>query len=280
MPRSRPLLSAFALALAAVLALTSCGLVRDARETSDADAGAADSETGADSDQEDAEQDEAEQEDAEDGGAEEAQPYVEALATNSSEGLEDGFDYAQAGSPAHDYLRYQADIALVYEEAGDFEDPWDVELVGDELEMCHPEDCATYGNFEYQDGLLADFEIEGRAVSDNLYPGFSEVTEDGATVTMGASYTSASADVLVVTFGVEADDDTAFELDNADYVAPDGSRTLGAADTWMGKAEYEPGESGLLLYHFAESEPGGHVSFTLECTEGCSGTIEGELPLA
>lgn len=260
-----------ALALALLVPLTSCGLLRDTGEPVETQVEPEDVEA--------TEATEPVEASPEPGSAEDALPYLEAVAAGSAAEAREGLAYAQDGSPAHGYLQYRADNAQALQDVGEILEPWDMDVREDDAQLCLPQGCATFGAFLYEDGLVSDFEVNGNAVSDNLHPGGNQFEEQGATVTVGSSYYSADSNHLAVILYVEADSGTAFEVTAADYRDPDGNWTMDLPGTSAGNRVVGSGSSGVLLYTYAGARAGGELELYLECLQGCGGVLTGELPL-
>ncbi|WP_017581229.1 hypothetical protein [Nocardiopsis valliformis] len=258
-----------ALALALLIPLTSCGLVRDAGDSAQTQTDATDVS-------------EETPESADEPDLEDLLPFMEAaMVSDTPEGIESGLQYAQPGSAAHEYLLFQADHlrANIYE--GGDRSGNDVELSGDHFRVCSSQGCSTFDGFVFEGDLVSDFEVNSNAVSDYMYPGGSEFSQDGASITVARSYYSVESNLLAVILHGEADPGVSFEVMLPNYYAPDGERALTFyPEQTTGQESYGSGESGVLVYRYPDVEPGGHMSMYVSCDEGCDFLEDIELQLS
>ena len=208
-------------------------------------------------------------------------PYVEAAVADTVDGIEAGLPYARPGAPAHEYLLFQADHLRANLQDGGGRAANDVEPDGEKFQVCHDQGCVTLGGFVLDGDLVSDFEVNGNAVSDHMYPGGSGFSQDGASIAVARSYYSMESNVLTVILHGEADPGVAFDVTLPDYRAPDGERALTLfSEQTRGQDSYGPGESGVLVYSYPDVDPGGHMSLYLDCHAGCDFLEEIELRLS
>ncbi|GHC84055.1 hypothetical protein GCM10007079_25660 [Nocardiopsis terrae] len=254
-----------ALALALLVPLTSCGLLRDAEETAQTQAESAEP---------------AAEPSPEPGSAEDALPYVEALGRSSDpELVEEGLEFAHPDWPAHGYLQHQANGVRANLVSGHRLQDDPVELTDQGIRLCRTSGCATFGGFVFVEGLLADFRVEGDLVGDHLLPGGGGDTVEGVTVTVASSYHAIRADCLIVFADVETESVEVSVLD-ATHEAPDGE--LGPLDPRYGvtgQDHFTPASPGQVMLWFESTDGGGTVDLVLECVEGCEGEVHLSLPL-
>lgn len=259
--------------LALLVPLTSCGLVRDARESAET--------RGEDERVEVAVEDPAEAEQGpEAGSAEDALPYLEALGRSSDPALmEEGLEYAHPDWPAHGYLQHQANGARANRISGYSLDDDSVELSGENIQLCTANGCNTFAEFEFADGLLADFKVNGNLVSDNFHPGGGSTTVNGITATVASAYYATGADVLVVFADVETDAAEVSVLDATHNASGGRISFLDPFYGVSGRDHFTSGSPGQVMLQFESAPLGGKVDLVLQCIEVCTGEVFLKLPL-
>ncbi|MGW5877234.1 hypothetical protein ACWFMI_11890 [Nocardiopsis terrae] len=266
-----------ALALALLVPLTSCGLLRDAEEAAQTQMEPAEESQGTET----AEATEpAAEPSPEPGSAEDALPYVEALGRVSDPDLvEEGLEFAHPDWPAHGYLQHQANSVRANIISGYQSQDDSVELSGENIQLCQENGCVTFGDFVFVEGLLADFQVNGNPVGERFGSGGGSDSGEGITGTVVSSYYTTQADALVVFADVETETAEVSVLD-ATHEAPDGE--LGFLDPFYGvtgQDYFTPASPGQVMLQFENSPGGGTVNLVLQCAEGCDGEVHLSLPL-
>ena len=216
------------------------------------------------------------------GPIEDALPYMEALADRySREGMEEGLEFAHPDHPAHGYLQFQADVARADIRSGFFSGVAFMELVGDNVQVCGEDGgCATFRDFVFVDGLIADFQVNGNPLSENFFPGSAEKSRNGVTVSVSSSHYSFELNVFSVLLDVETDPHTEVTVTDSWYSREDGTRfLLDPLHGVAGQDHLAPGTSGQVLLQYREARPLGEVGILTECAGDCSGELTFILPL-
>lgn len=102
-------------------------------------------------------------------GAPEALAYFEAYAENSGLGYNQMKELSALFSPAWQYYYHQERLFIAETQDGFSRSEDKVSIEGDRIIVCGGLNCASdtvYANFEFQDGLLSNYSIEGRDLSD------------------------------------------------------------------------------------------------------------------
>lgn len=101
-------------------------------------------------------------------GASEALSYFEAYAEHSGLGYERMRELSAPLTPAWQYYFHQERLFIAATQAGTDQSSEKVSLEGNQIVVCGGANCASdiiYADFEFEDGLLSNFSIEGRNLS-------------------------------------------------------------------------------------------------------------------
>lgn len=217
------------------------------------------------------------------GPIEDALPYMEALADRyHPEQMEEGLKLAHPDHPAHGYLQYQADVARADIRVGLFARIDSMELVEDNIQVCRDRDggCAAFHDFVFVDGLIADFQVNGNPLGESFFPGTTEKSRDGVSVSVAGSHYSYEVNVFSVLLSVETDARTEITVTDSWYSGEDGTMFLpDPLHGITGQDHLAPGTSGQVLLQYQEAQPLGEVTLLLECAGECSEEFGLTLPL-
>lgn len=264
---SFPAAPTLALALTLALMTTSCGIVRGNLTESPPEP----VEEGA---VEAVEEETEEETDTETGNAADALPYFEAFAKISdADAVEAGTIHAQPDSPAHGYLRYQADASRAVIASGQSYTDYPVELKDDDtIEFCST-GCIIFDEFVFVDGLLFDFAVDGNLVSDNFHPGGDTAEDEGVSGRVTSTYYAASTDALVVIVDIETED-APVQVTDALYQGEDGAGPLDEQFGITGPEWFDIDDPGQVMLQFPAQRAPGTVELSLECDEECQALLE------
>lgn len=214
-----------------------------------------------------------EQASPEPGPTEDALPYMEALADRyAPQRMEESLELAHPDHPAHGYLQYQADVARADIRSGFFASIASMKLVGDNIQVCRERGggCAAFHDFVFVDGLIADFQVNGNPLGENFFPGSTEKSHHGVSVSVSASHYSFEMDVFSVLLDVETDARTEVTVTDSWYRGKDGTGfLLDPLHGVVGQDHLAPGTSGMILLQYQQAQPLGDVGLLMRCTGDC-----------
>lgn len=195
---------------------------------------------------------------------EQLEEYVAAIASEKIATLQDAESLVATDSPAADYLRYythnvnaQIDGGLYYSDNSN-----DVEQIEGGFRVCADDVqervCSDYTDFEGKDGLLVDFQIEGRKVSDRLVAGPRETVAGiaGSEIEFVSAYMNASDSHLIISYDMTSGDS---ELDQPliTYRGEDGRQSQ--AEDHYGLWTLAPDSKSSYVAFFPNASLGGEV---------------------
>lgn len=207
------------------------------------------------------------------GPIEDALPYMEALTDRHHPArMEEALEFAHPDHPAHGYLQYQADVARADIRSGFFASVDSMEPVDASLQVCRDQDrgCATFHDFVFVDGLVADFQVNGNPLGENFFPGSTEQSRHGVSVAVLGSHYSFEVNVFSVLLHVETDAHTEVTVTDSWYNEPDGTGfLLDPRHGVAGQDHLAPEMSGRVLLQYRQARPLGEVGVLMDCVGDC-----------
>lgn len=163
---------------------------------------------------------------------EDIETFMEAIASNSSSELSSASDLVLEDSPAADYLTYYSHNVDAQIDAGlsGLQEASDIEEEENGLKTCTTEagdrQCTSYTDFEGKEGLITDFQVQGRDLADRLTVGSGETISGpgGSEIEFVAAYMNAYDTHLLVAFNLTSGS-TETDLSTISYRAEDGRQS-------------------------------------------------------
>lgn len=185
--------------------------------------------------------------------------YFDALAASGgpSEAM---LEFAEPGSAAEAYARFQMTLSGADRASGFGAQQWTKRSAGSDLEMCIDANCSTYSGFvaDSASGLLEDFVVGDQLISTAIVGEQEPVTfGDGGMVQVVAAYEPASFEGVAVAIQIAAPaaEGTSVNIFTAEYVGADGVQsTVGNAS---GPVDLRAGANSPVSLFFEQIELGG-----------------------
>ena len=198
--------------------------------------------------------------------------FVEAIASEKVVTLEGAQSLVIEESPAAGYLKYfthnvnaTIDAGLYTSEASN-----NVKEIDNGFEICHTEGqekvCTAYTEFQGEDGLIVDFQIEGRAASERLSMGTGELVEGvgGSTAEFIAAYMNAADTHLIIAYDLHSGA-SGLEAPSMSYRSEDGRQSQ--SEDHYGAWNLNPDSKSHYVATFPEASLGGDALLDLWLSE-------------
>lgn len=190
--------------------------------------------------------------------------FVEAIASEKTASLEEAESLVQEESPAAGYLKYYAHNINAQIDAGIYfsDVSSTVEEVDGGFSSCSDvlgeKECIEYTEFEGKDGLLVNFEVEGRNLEDRLVMGSGEAVPGvaGSELEFISAYMNASDSHLIVSYDMTSGG-SGLEMPAISYRGEDGRQSQ--AEEHYGSWSLAPDSKSSYVAYFPNASLGGEI---------------------